>query len=89
MYHYDFRPKGVCSVAIHLDITDDGKTIEGVAFDGGCNGNLRAIGKLVKGKPVDDVVGLLAGNTCGPRPTSCADQMSIALREAQSRARAR
>jgi len=75
-------------MAIHLDITDDGKTIENVVFDGGCNGNLRAIGKLVKGKPVDDVADLLAGNTCGPRPTSCADQMSIALREAQLSARA-
>lgn len=89
MFHYDFRPRGVCSVAIHLDITDDGKTIESVAFDGGCSGNLRAIGKLVKGKPVDDVVSLLAGNPCGSRPTSCADQMSIALREAQSLVRAR
>ena len=35
MFHYDFRPRGVCSQAIHIDLTDDGSTIEGVTFDGG------------------------------------------------------
>lgn len=84
MIHYDFRPRGVCSRAIHLDLSDDGKTIENVSFDGGCNGNLKAIGKLVKGRPVSDVADILAGNTCGPRKTSCADQLSIALRQAQA-----
>lgn len=88
MFHYDFRPRGVCSQAIHIDLTDDGSTIEGVTFDGGCNGNLKAIGKLVKGRPVDQVASTLAGNTCGPRRTSCADQLSLALRQAQVAARA-
>jgi uncharacterized protein (TIGR03905 family) len=55
MFHYDFRPRGVCSQAIHVDLSDDGTTIEGVAFEGGCNGNLKAIGKLVKGQPVDQI----------------------------------
>ena len=88
MFHYDFRPRGVCSQAIHIDLTDDGSTIEGVTFDGGCNGNRKAIGKLVKGQPVDQVASALAGNTCGPRRTSCADQLSLALRQAQVAARA-
>ncbi|MGI6230641.1 MAG: TIGR03905 family TSCPD domain-containing protein [Tractidigestivibacter sp.] len=88
MFHYDYRPRGVCSRAIHLDISDDGSTIESVSFEGGCNGNLKAIGKLVKGKPVEEIAGILAGNTCGPRPTSCADQLSRALLEAQRAARA-
>lgn len=88
MYHYDFKPRGVCSRAIHIDLTDDGSTIEGVSFEGGCKGNLKAIGRLVKGRPVEEVAGILAGNTCGPRPTSCADQLSIALEQASERARA-
>lgn len=83
MVHYDFRPRGVCSRAIHLDLSDDGEVIEGVSFEGGCNGNLKAIGKLVQGRPVDEVADILAGNTCGPRKTSCADQLSRALRQAQ------
>lgn len=84
MFHYDFKPRGVCSRAIHLDLSDDGQTIENVSFEGGCNGNLKAIGKLVHGRPVDEVARILDGNTCGPRPTSCADQLSHALRQAQA-----
>lgn len=84
MRHFDYTPRGVCSRAIHIDLSDDGKTIENVSFEGGCNGNLKAIGKLVKGQPTDKVADILAGNTCGPRKTSCADQMSIALRQAQA-----
>lgn len=83
MVHYDFKPRGVCSRAIHIDLSDDGKTIEEVSFEGGCNGNLKAVSKLIEGRPVDDVVEILAGNTCGPRPTSCADQLTIGLQEAQ------
>ena len=82
MQHLDFRPRGVCSRMIHIDLSDDGKTIEHVSFDGGCAGNLAAIGKLVAGRPTEEVAETLAGNTCGPRKTSCADQFSIALKQA-------
>lgn len=88
MFHYDFRPRGVCSQYMSIDLDDTGTTIEDVQFLGGCNGNLKAIGKLVRGQAVDDIVPLLAGNQCGNRPTSCADQMTIGLREAQAAARA-
>ncbi len=86
MFHYDFKPRGVCSRAIHIDLADDGKTIENVSFEGGCNGNLKAIGRLVKGKSADEIAEVLAGNTCGPRPTSCADQLSKALKQAEAAA---
>ncbi|MCH3942571.1 MAG: TIGR03905 family TSCPD domain-containing protein [Atopobiaceae bacterium] len=86
MYRYDFKPRGVCSRAIHIGLSDDASTIESMSFDGGCNGNLKAVSKLVTGMPVDEVVDLLAGNTCGPRKTSCADQMTLGLRAAQAAA---
>ena len=86
MFHSDFRPRGVCSRAIHIDLADDGKTIENVSFEGGCNGNLKAIGRLVQGKSADEIAEVLAGNTCGPRPTSCADQLSKALKQAEAAA---
>ena len=86
--HFDYTPRGVCSRAIHIDLADDGKTIEQVSFEGGCNGNLKAVSKLVAGHPVDEIVGILAGNTCGPRQTSCADQLARALTEAAASARA-
>lgn len=88
MLHYDFTPRGVCSRAIHIDLSDDGKTVERISFEGGCNGNLKAISKLVAGMPVDQVVSTLAGNTCGPRPTSCADQLTRGLTEAAAKATA-
>lgn len=79
---YTYTPRGVCSRQINVEL--DGDTIEHVDFVGGCNGNLKAIGKLVKGKSVDEVAQILEANTCGPRPTSCADQMVKALRAARA-----
>ena len=70
----------VCSVRIDFDINDD--VITNVRFTGGCNGNLKAISKLVDGMTVDQIEGYLLGNTCGPRPTSCADQLAKAVRTA-------
>ena len=86
MITYDYKPRGVCARAIHVELSDDGSTVENVLFEGGCNGNLKAISKLVHGMPTDRVVVLLQGNTCGPRSTSCADQLTIALRAAAAEA---
>ncbi len=88
MIETDYIPRGVCSRLIHVELSGDGKTVENVAFTGGCNGNLKAISKLVAGMPVEQVVKILAGNTCGPRPTSCADQLTRALTEAAAKATA-
>lgn len=88
MYELDFTPQRVCPRNIHVEVTDDGSTVGDVAFDGGCNGNTKAVAKLIKGRSVDEVVALLAGNQCGRRGTSCADQLTIALRKAQEQARA-
>ena len=83
--HYTFNPRGVCSVRIDFEINDD--TITDVSFTGGCNGNLKAISKLVNGMKVDDIERILKGNTCCMRNTSCADQFAIAVREASDKIR--
>lgn len=70
---------GVCSRQISFDY-EDGK-IYNLQFVGGCNGNLKAIGKLCEGKDLKEIRDILKGNTCGPRPTSCADQLSKAISE--------
>ena len=82
MIAFDFQPEGVCSRNIHVEVTDDAKTVQHIEFQGGCNGNLKAISKLVEGRPVEEVAEILAGNTCGPRQTSCADQLSQGLLQA-------
>ncbi len=70
----------VCSQQISFDI--EGNVITGVSFVGGCNGNLKAVSKLVDGMTVEEIEAKLKGNTCGMRPTSCADQLCLAVREA-------
>ncbi len=81
MKEYSFTPRGVCSRQIFIAV--EGDTIERVAFYGGCDGNLKAIGKLVAGHKIDEIASLLEGNTCGPKPTSCGDQLARALRMIQ------
>lgn len=77
---YTYTPSMVCSQKITFHI--DGNVITNVSFTGGCNGNLKAISKLVDGLTVEQIEEKLKGNTCGRRPTSCADQLCCAVREA-------
>ena len=78
---YTYDTFGTCSVQIDFDI-DDNDRITNIVFTGGCNGNLKAISKLVDGMTADEIESKLLGNTCGPRPTSCADQLARAVRQA-------
>lgn len=78
--HYVYNTKMVCAKQIEFDIEDN--VITNVVFHGGCNGNLKAIPKLIDGWTVEQIEEKLIGNTCGPRPTSCADQLARAVRTA-------
>ena len=77
---YEYRTKGTCSSTISFDLTDG--ILTNVSFTGGCNGNLKAISRLVEGKNAEEIMNILRGNTCGPRSTSCADQLARAIDEA-------
>lgn len=80
MSEYIYTAVGTCCK--HIKVVLDGKTIVNVEFDGGCNGNLKAINHLVKGHSIDEIIPILRGNTCKTKPTSCADQLTYALEEA-------
>ena len=75
----EFIPSGVCARKISFEIKD-GK-LYNVSFVGGCNGNLKAISKLVEGMEVEKVLSILKGNTCGYKTTSCGDQLAKAIKE--------
>lgn len=77
---YIYETEMVCSKEIHFHI--DGNVITNISFVGGCNGNLKAISKLVDGYTVEQIEEKLLDNTCGRRPTSCADQLAKAVRKA-------
>ena len=74
---FSYRPRGVCSQQMDFDIEND--VIQSVKIYGGCSGNLQGISRLVEGKNVDEVIGLLRGIRCGMKPTSCPDQLARAL----------
>ena len=81
---YSYRTKGVCSQIIQFEL--DGNVVKNVSFMGGCNGNLKAVSKLVDGMTVEQIEGYLKGNTCGMRNTSCADQLAQGVRKAYEEA---
>lgn len=82
--HYEYKTQGTCSTGIEFDI--DGGIISNVHFTGGCNGNLKAIGRLVEGMTADEINAKLAGNICGFKKTSCADQLAKAVMQAKEQA---
>ena len=49
--NYTYKTSGVCSRSINFDIEDG--VLKNVSYEGGCNGNLKGIGKLVEGMKVD------------------------------------
>ena len=79
-----YTPKGICAVAIDFEV-EDGK-VKDVKFTGGCDGNHKGLNALIKGMSVDEAIERLSGITCGPRPTSCPDQLAQALKEYISKA---
>jgi len=82
---HTYFPKGVCPIKIEFDL--DGDIVSDIVFTGGCNGNLKAISKIVDGWTVDAIADAFTGNTCGFKPTSCADQLAKAVTMARNGAR--
>ena len=79
-----YPTQGTCSKLIRVVLSDD-NVIEEVEFVGGCNGNLKGVCSLVKGQKADDVISRVKGISCNGRPSSCPDQLSIALAQAMAK----
>jgi len=77
-----YRTKDTCAVEIRFDLTDG--IVRDIHFLGGCNGNLKMISKLLEGQTAEYIITKCSGNTCGGRPTSCADQLARAVKKAVS-----
>ena len=74
-----YKTHGVCSRAITFDV--DGNKLTNVQFAGGCSGNTQGLGRLVEGMDVKEAIQRLDGIHCGPRSTSCPDQLAKALKQ--------
>lgn len=77
---YTYLPQGVCSRKMTVELEDG--IIRSVSVDGGCNGNLQGISRLVVGMSAQEAIGRMKGIHCGGKPTSCPDQMARALEAA-------
>lgn len=81
MEHYSYKTSGTCSQMIEFDL-DEEENIHDLRFVGGCNGNLKGIGRLCEGRNASDIAHILEGTTCGWKNTSCPDQLAKALKQA-------
>lgn len=84
MEHITYSTQGTCSRQINIEVNEN-NIIEHVKFTGGCSGNTQGVAALVVGMSVDEAIRRLEGIKCGPRPTSCPDQLASALKEYKNR----
>ena len=77
---YSFRPSGVCSQEMRVELDDQG-IIRDLKVVGGCSGNLQGISALVRDMPAQEAIARLRGIRCGFKPTSCPDQLAKALKQ--------
>ena len=75
--NFSYKTKGTCSRQIDLEINDN--IVTNVVFYGGCDGNLKAIPRLVDGWTADQIAEKCSGVLCGFKNTSCADQLALAV----------
>ena len=75
---YTYRTQGTCSTKIEFSVDENG-IVSNVRYTNGCNGNLQAVGRLVEGLHIDEVIKRLGGIRCGFKSTSCGDQLARAL----------
>jgi uncharacterized protein (TIGR03905 family) len=79
MEHISYQTRGVCSRQIDMDIENN--VIVNAKFTGGCSGNTQGVAALVIGMTVEEAIKRLRGIKCGPRATSCPDQLAQALEQ--------
>lgn len=75
-----YRTRGTCSREITVELDDTGKIVSAV-FNGGCAGNTAGISHLVVGMDAHAAITRLKGIRCGAKPTSCPDQLALALEQ--------
>ena len=84
-----YKTRGTCSIAIDVEVENG--IVKHAQFINGCPGNTAGISQLVAGAgisqlvagmPAEEVIRRLKGIKCGNKPTSCPDQLALALEEA-------
>ncbi len=79
MMHITYATKGICASKVEFDVEEG--VIKNIAFVGGCDGNHKGLAALAEGMTPEEAAKRMRGITCGPRTTSCPDQLAVALEE--------
>jgi uncharacterized protein (TIGR03905 family) len=77
---YEYITEGICPSKITFDIENE--IVHDIKFEGGCDGNLKALSKIIDGMTVSEIEDKLGGITCGRKESSCSDQLAKAVKEA-------
>lgn len=78
---YVRKNQGVCSRETSVTLDENG-VITDIQVVSGCDGNLKGVCSLLIGQKAEDAIARMRGITCGPRATSCPDQIALCLEEA-------
>lgn len=73
-----YKPSGVCSREMNIEIDDSG-IITKVQIVGGCAGNTQGVSRLVEGMNAKEAVEKIKGIKCGFKATSCPNELSKAI----------
>ena len=76
-----YRTSNVCSNNISFDM-DENNIVTDISFQGGCNGNLKALSAAVSGWEAGKIIETFKNIQCGNRGTSCSAQFAKALTQA-------
>ena len=81
-------PENVCTKKIIMNFSinkDNLIVLDDITFEGGCNGNLKAIAVLIKGKTFEEIINLLSDIECRDKGTSCMKELCKALKRLGTR----
>ncbi len=76
---YTHKNVGTCSQSVTITYDDSTHIIDSVSFLYGCPGNTAGVAKLCKGRTLEEIKDILKGTTCARKPTSCPDQLALAI----------
>ena len=78
-----FKMQGTCARQVSFEVENN--KVTGVRFEGGCNGNLQGVSRLVEGMELEEAIRRMRGIRCGYKNTSCPDQLAQALEQCRGR----
>ncbi len=78
---YRHLNSGTCSKSVTITYDEETHIIDKVQFEYGCPGNTIGVAKLCEGRKLEEIHDILKNVKCGYKPTSCPDQLALAIED--------